>query len=339
MTPVRLLYVDDDTALGLLTSRRLGRDGFTVTHAPSGAAGLSLLATETFDAVLLDHVMPEMDGLQTLAAIHALPDPPPVIYATGTDEGRVAVAALKAGAADYIIKAPGDAYFELLASAARAAVDARAVEAARAEAEAQANAARERAELLLREVNHRVANSLQLVSSFVSMQAMAVTDPAAQAALGETQARIRAVAGVHRRLYASGDARFVSLDDYLAGVIEELRHSLADDGRHALTLAADAVPMAPDRAVSVGIIVTELVTNACKYAYPDGAGAVRTSLTRLNGAARLTVEDDGVGWTRGGAAKGTGLGSRILDAMARSLKSELVFADGPGTRVAMEFAV
>ena len=262
-----------------------------------------------------------------------------MIYATGTDEGRVAVMALKSGAADYVIKAPGDAYFELLASSIRAAVAATQAERARAEAERQAHEARERAELLLREVNHRVANSLQLVSSFVSMQAMTVKDPAAKDALAETQGRIRAVAGVHRRLYASGDTRAVSLDDYLAGVIEELRLSLGDDGRHVLTLDAAPLKLAPDRAVSVGIIVTELVTNACKYAYPDGIGEVRTRLARTNSHARLTVEDDGIGWNRAAAARGTGLGGRILDAMARSLKSELVVDSGAGTRVALEFAL
>jgi two-component sensor histidine kinase len=86
--------------------------------------------------------------------------------------------------------------------------------------------ARDRAEAMLREVNHRVGNSLQLVSSFMSLQLRHLADEGARAALKESQARIEAVAHVHRRLYTSGDMSSVAMDEYLEGLIDELGKSL-----------------------------------------------------------------------------------------------------------------
>ena len=134
--PPRILYVDDDEALGRLTQKTLGRSGFDVVTATGCDDALARLRSEGFDAVALDHHMPGRDGLATLALIAELPSPPPVVYATGSDEGRIAVAALKAGAADYVIKDTGGSYFELLAEALRGAIDAARVRRAKAAADA-----------------------------------------------------------------------------------------------------------------------------------------------------------------------------------------------------------
>src|SRR5689334_20612992 len=93
--PVRLLYIDDDHGLGRLVERTLSRHGFEVRHALSGDEGLNRLAAERFDVVALDHFMPGKEGLEVLSDIQAMPNPPPVVYVTGADEGRIAVAALK----------------------------------------------------------------------------------------------------------------------------------------------------------------------------------------------------------------------------------------------------
>jgi len=100
----RILYIDDDPGLCRLVQKNLERQGYVVETAADGASGVARIAQGGIDVVALDHYMPNQDGLETLASIRNLAEPPPVIYVTAMQEGRVAVAALKAGAADYIAK-------------------------------------------------------------------------------------------------------------------------------------------------------------------------------------------------------------------------------------------
>ena len=133
----RILYIDDDPGLCRLVQKDLERRGYVVEIATDGASGLARIAQGGIDVVALDHYMPNQDGLETLASIRNLAEPPPVIYVTAMQEGRVAVAALKAGAADYIAKDVQGEFLPLLQRAIDAALDAvmlrRAKEAAEAE--------------------------------------------------------------------------------------------------------------------------------------------------------------------------------------------------------------
>ena len=189
--------------------------------------------------------------------------------------------------------------------------------------------------LLLQEVNHRIANSLQLISSLIGLQARKVADPDARDALQRAAERVEAVTLVHRRLYTSNDVEFVAMDTYLEGLVAELqRAGTADEGRTRIVLAAEPIRVETDKAVSFGLIVNELVTNALKYAYPDGHGDVRVGFCRAGDAVELRVEDDGVGYQEGSQPKGSGLGATIVGAMARTMKATVcVQSSGKGTRV------
>ncbi|HLZ73909.1 MAG TPA: histidine kinase dimerization/phosphoacceptor domain -containing protein [Phenylobacterium sp.] len=198
-----------------------------------------------------------------------------------------------------------------------------------------------RLEALLGEVNHRVANSLQLVSAFVQMQAQAVDEGVARSALKDTQRRIEAIIQVHRRLYSSGDVTSVNMQDYLEALVRELEDTLSSAASpRRLRLVSDEVRLETDRAVSVGVIVNELVTNACKYAYRRGEpGEVRIRLADGGGSLMLTVEDDGAGMPPDGAVQGTGLGGRLIRAMAASLNSEVIYdAAHSGVRATLRLA-
>ncbi len=186
--------------------------------------------------------------------------------------------------------------------------------------------ARDHAEVLLAEVNHRVANSLTLVASLVRLQANALTDSAARAALDETQARILAISLVHKRLYSSGDVRFVELNEYLSSLIEHLETSMRAEGRGGIAVRHELQPLQlrTDASVNLGVVVAEWLTNAFKYAYPEGAGEVRVKLRRLHdGRAELIVEDDGVGRKDGGPPKGTGIGTRVVKGIAQTMRAEV----------------
>jgi two-component sensor histidine kinase len=147
-----------------------------------------------------------------------------------------------------------------------------------------------------------------------------------------------AVAEVHRRLYTSDDVQTVSLDQYLDALVKDLRHASSDYRLQQLTLMAEPLSLDPDRAVAIGVIVNELVINALKYAYPEGSGPIRVGLQRLNGQrAMLSVEDEGIGIDNTQAIS-SGLGQRIVQAMATKLGAEVQQASqSPGTKVVISF--
>src|SRR6185503_497332 len=194
-------------------------------------------------------------------------------------------------------KTVGDDFLILLGSALEQAVEKARLQAQKDAAEQEVRAARDRAELLLAEVNHRVANSLSLVSALVNLQANAISDQVAKDALAETQARIYAISLVHKRLYSSGDVRVVALDAYLSSLLEHLQRSLQSEGHGAsLNYEFDPLKLKTDASINLGVVMTEWVTNACKYAYPEQPGEVRVRLRQLpQGRAELSVAAEGMG--------------------------------------------
>lgn len=202
----------------------------------------------------------------------------------------------------------------------------------------ETRAARDRAELLLHEVNHRVANSLAMVSSLVGLQANANADPATKAALAETQSRISAIALVHQRLYSSGDVSEVALDAYLRNVLDQFQSTMGGAAKISLRYELEPIQLRTDATVNLGVIATEWVMNAAKYAYPGRAGEVRVTLSRRDGGdVLLSVEDDGVG-RDDGTPKGTGLGSRIVRAMAASMSGTVEYINRrPGFSARLAF--
>jgi len=341
-----LLYIDDDETLGRLVERGLTRLGFKVVRALSGAEGLKRLQQGGIDAVALDQSMPGLDGLETLEQIRAIPDAPPVVFVTASQDSKIAVTALKAGAADYLVKDVQGDFVPLLQVAVTGALRQAELERARAEAEAEIHASRDRfaalaaeREVLLREVNHRVGNSLQIIASLLHLQANSSPQDEVKAALTNAMGRVAAVAQVHRRLYTSHDLKSVLLNQYLDALLEDLRRSAEGNRMSRLTLKTEAIEIDPDRAVAIGIIVNELVMNAVKYAYPDGAGPIHVDLHASGDDLTLSIADQGVGLdAKQNDPRSTGMGQRIVAAMAAKLEASV--EPDPlhaGTRIVVRF--
>jgi two-component sensor histidine kinase len=345
--PKNVLYIDDDEGLRRLVERGLGREGVRVVTAADGESGLKAMAAEEFDAIALDHYMPGLDGLATLARICLVPDHPPVLLVTGAQDSRIAVTALKGGAFDYVIKDSQGEFIPLLLAALQTAVEAMRLRRYKEATEKEVRESRDRFEalaaeraLLMREVNHRVGNSLQLIASLLTLQGNAAPSADVKTALTDATGRVLAVAQLHRRLYTSDDVQQVSVDQYLTGLVEDLRRSAESNQLAQLTIKADPVDIHPDRAVAVGVIVNELVMNALKYAYPGSKGPIRVALKTVgNESATVTVEDDGVGYAETDAPMSTGLGQRIVKAMAAKLNGTIARDEKhKGTRIAVSFS-
>jgi two-component sensor histidine kinase/CheY-like chemotaxis protein len=344
-TPPTLLYIDDDEALARLVDRGLTRAGFKVVHAASGTQGLDRLAQGGIDVIALDQYMPGLDGLETMERILAIPNAPPVVFVTAAQDSKIAVTALKAGAADYLVKDTHGDFIPLLQVAIDGALRQARLQKARDDAEAEVHASRDRyaalaaeREVLLREVNHRVGNSLQIIASLLHLQANSSAQEDVKAALTNAMGRVAAVAQVHRRLYTSHDLKSVLLNQYLDALLEDLRRSAEGNRMSRLTLKCEPIEIDPDRAVAIGIIVNELVMNAVKYAYPDCAGPIDVNLVAQADDLVLSIADDGVGLNVKTDPRSTGMGQRIVSAMASKLEASVERDPGhAGTRIVVRF--
>lgn len=340
-----LLYIDDDETLGRLVQRGLMRLGFQVELATTADAGIERVRQGGVDVIALDQYMPGLDGLEALDLIQEIADAPPVVFVSAAQDSQIAVTALKAGAADYLVKDTSGDFIPLLHVAIETAIQQTMIRKARDEAEAEVHASRDRfaalaneRELLLREVNHRVGNSLQIIASLLHLQANSSNEEGVKAALMNATGRVAAVAQVHRRLYTSHNLNSIMLNQYLEALLEDLRRSAEGNRMSRLTLKAQPVQIDPDRAVAIGIIVNELVMNAVKYAYPNEAGPIHVELVADDDDLTLTITDNGVGLDVKENPRSTGMGQKIVSAMATKLDAIVTRdPDHCGTRIMLHF--
>lgn len=171
--------------------------------------------------------------------------------------------------------------------------------------------------LLREELSHRTKNDLMMVISVLTLQARGLQGTEARAALESAIARIDVIAKAHERLRGGGEQGRVAIAEYLESLCQGLGELLRDVRPIAVRVRADALDVRASEAVSIGLIVNELVTNAFKYAYPDNLGGiVQVDLQRHQDYLDLTVEDDGIGCP---AEVGSGLGTRLVRLLASQM--------------------
>ncbi|MES2495095.1 MAG: sensor histidine kinase [Pseudomonadota bacterium] len=183
------------------------------------------------------------------------------------------------------------------------------------------------------EAHHRIANSLQLLCATVSLEAREIADDAALRALARMQQRITAIAGVHRQLYQARARGAVDLGEYVEELGLNLSLGCPPERRVLVSCEAISVPCAD--ATAIGMIISELVANACKYAYPAGApGDVHIRLRKASDGLLLTVDDSGRGFQTAPTDKG--LGHRLIASLAKQLRASFKWGSSlAGTRFEM----
>ena len=187
---------------------------------------------------------------------------------------------------------------------------------------------------LIREMNHRVSNSLQLVSSLLRIQGRGLPAPVAEQ-FDIAAGRITAIGRVHRRLYQTDQVAFVEFKQFLSDICDEIASSLALQSRgRTIVVHADRADLPTDRAISLALIVNELITNAMKHAFPeDGTGMIAVSFRVTADGYELVVADDGVGVPPGfEASVSEGLGMRLSTSLAQQIGGTLQIAPGAGGR-------
>ena len=190
--------------------------------------------------------------------------------------------------------------------------------------------------LLLDELAHRTKNDLFMISSALNLQARSQSDPTAKAALLSAVTKVDVIARARDRLISSRDGDMVELSSYIDDLCHCLGDLLRDVRPIAVRVTADTIEVTSSQAVSIGLIVNELVTNAFKYAFPDeSAGTIAVTLTRQGALLRVVVADNGIGCP---PTSDRGLGSKLVQLLAAQLEGEVVQSSNtPGCRVTVTF--
>lgn len=196
-------------------------------------------------------------------------------------------------------------------------------------------------ESLLQEVHHRVKNNLQLISSLLNLQASRIADPAVAELFADSRNRVRSMALVHENLYRAGNFARVPMAAHIGNLCAQLARAYGTDERKVqLTSDVQDIQLGLSRAVSCGLIVNELVSNALKHAFPEErSGEIRITLhTTAAGRYVLSVADDGVGLpTDIDVSRADSLGLQLVDDLTQQIHGELLVDRHGGTRFVVTF--
>ncbi len=223
------------------------------------------------------------------------------------------------------------------------------------ERERQLRNASTQQDLLMQEIHHRVKNNLQIIASLLNLQASRIRQPSAKAEFQSARDRIRALATLHRHLYAHNELHTINMRSFLNELCGQLVAAIGDrpgdrpadaaGERISLQIDAPELQISSDQAVPIALIVTEAVSNAAKYAFPGGrTGHIFVKLTTEQEGdatrARLTIRDDGVGIPAGRAETETGvrdgIGIQLIRGFARQLGAKLLVTEENGTSYTLD---
>ena len=313
-----IVNVNDDEATLYATSRVLRKVGFTVLEARTGEEALEVIQRERPPLVVLDVNMPGISGIEVCRRIKQDPHTRSTMVLQ-TSATNVAlsdrVGALTAGADSFLIEPVEQ---EELVAVVRALLRLH-------HSETKLRTMLDERNVLLREINHRIKNSLQLVTSILNLQSQEFTGQARER-FQHAVSRVMAIASVHERLYQDDDPMTVAMDEYISSLCVGLSNaSILDPGRTTIAVHVERVRLPTEMAVPVALIVNELVTNSLKYAQsPDNRNVINVSLVRLpSGELRLTTSDNGRGGEGPSAAEQTGLGRRLVDTFVKQLSGQI----------------
>jgi two-component sensor histidine kinase/CheY-like chemotaxis protein len=353
--PARILIVDDEAANVDALCDTLRDQGYQTTGFTDSEAALGALRNNMYELLLSDLMMPAMSGIDLLRAAQQID--PNLIGIIMTGEGTIATAveAMRSGAQDYILK---PFKLSVILPVLARALTVRDLRIANVELElsvrertAQLLAANQKEErtqaalneknILLAEIHHRVKNNLQIIDSLLDLEAARIQDSIALSVLRNSRSRVKSIALVHQVLYQSQDFARVDFKAFLDALMPIMIDSYAlhpERTKLIINVADVSLPIAA--AVPCALVITELISNALKYAFPNGAqGEISIDVSRAeHDQALLVVSDNGIGIADDVDLKGTAtLGLQLIAILAEQLHGDISIQRAQPTRFELKF--
>jgi signal transduction histidine kinase/HPt (histidine-containing phosphotransfer) domain-containing protein len=329
-----ILLVDDDINARLLARTQLEQAGFVIEEAENGGLAVSTIVRRKPDIILLDVMMPNIDGFVTCSIIRNLPEGHdiPILMVTGLDDFASIQRAYEVGATDFVTKPINwviliqRLHYILRASKTLEELRQR----------------QEEKEILLKEVHHRVRNNLQIIISLLNLQAPKIKDEHALDVFKEYQCRIEAMALVHEVLYKSGEFAQINMNEYLNNLTRGLLRTYQDDNKIIkINTNINEISINIDTAIPCGLIFNELLSNSLKYAFPAyPEGEINITVNRSNnGYLELTYADNGIGLPDNfDLEHSDSLGLKLVNGLAKSqLQGEIDLVQDQGTKFKIRF--
>ena len=195
-------------------------------------------------------------------------------------------------------------------------------------------------EFLLKEIHHRVKNNLETVSSLLSLQSAQIKDAHIQHAMEQSQHRVQSMSMIHQKLYVGKNLAAIEMKDYFTNLAEYILDAFGMYDQVDIEVNMEKLELDVDKAIPIGLIVNELLTNALKYAFPNGQkGTIEISLSEKKGMLQLDVTDNGIGQNVEDKAKGTGFGTQLIQLLTKQLDGTMILNTTSGTAVSIQFQI
>ena len=193
-------------------------------------------------------------------------------------------------------------------------------------------------EFLLKEIHHRVKNNLETISSLLSLQTAEIENEEIKRIMLESQNRVQTMGIIHQNLYQGENLEAIEMQNYFNNLGRFIIDSFDMANRIDLVCEMNKIELNVDRAIPIGLIVNEVITNSLKYAFPDGMnGQIRVNMREDNTILHLSITDNGVGMSKNQKVKGTGFGSQLVKLLTQQLDGKMTLNIQRGTKVVFEF--
>ncbi len=333
---IKILLVDDVKANLLSISNLLESDDYDIYTAESGNQALSMMLDHQFALVLLDVMMPEMDGFEVAEIMKGreCTQQIPIIFMTAMDnDDDFIFRGYKTGAIDILFKPVNP---EVLKGKVRVFCELH-------RQKELLNTSLADKEFLMKEIHHRIKNNLIMINSFINLQKTSLRTEGELDLLSEVESRITIIMLIHEKLYTDGNYQDVDIRDYLSEISKNLLEKFNSNRKIELALDIQDLRIHVDTAISLGLLLTEMMTNTIKYAFPnDSPGQITVTLKNSDCAEEFifTYGDDGIGIMEEKIkSNNNSLGITLIKGISQQLRGDLEIDLQSGLKYKLVFAI